>query len=103
LRTTWERAVEEALSPVIKRLANKVDTKELPKITILTIEDCKIMRDAFGRCSALLHSTADALNKPPPNPRVIEDEIQALSAWMSDIQQRQDKVKITETVMTAGS
>jgi len=98
LRTTWERAVEEALSPVIKRLDNKIDTKQLPKLTILTIEDCKVMRDAFGRCSSLLHSTADALNKPPPNPKVIEAEIAALSAWVTDIRERQEKVKITETV-----
>lgn len=98
LRTTWERAVEEALSPVIKRLANKIDTKELPKLTILTLEDCKVMRDAFGRCSSLLHSTADTLNKPPPTPQVIEAEIQALSAWMTDVQRRQGKIKITEIV-----
>jgi hypothetical protein len=92
LRTTWERAVENALSPVIKRLANKVDTKGLPKLTVLTIEDCKVMREAYGRCSALLHSTSEALNKPLPAPAVIEAEITALNKWVNDIQQRQDKV-----------
>jgi hypothetical protein len=97
LRTTWERAVEEALAPVIRRLANKVDTKGLFKLTVLTIDDCKIMRAAFGRCSSLLHSSADALNKPLPNPDVIKAEIEALSQWVADIQSRQEKVKVTET------
>jgi hypothetical protein len=97
LRTTWERAVEEALSPVIRRLANKVDTKGLFKLTVLTLDDCNTMRAAYGRCSALLHSNADALNKPLPNPDVIRAEIKALSDWVTDIQARQEKVKVTET------
>jgi hypothetical protein len=103
LRTTWERAVEEALSPVIKRLANRVDTKELPKLAILTIQDCKVMRDAFGRCSNLLHSTAEALNKPTLAPEVINTEIDALAAWITDIRERQERVKITEIVTISES
>lgn len=62
LRCTWERAVEEAVGPVIKRLSNKVETKGLAKVTTLTIDDCTKMRQACGRCSTLLHSSADALN-----------------------------------------
>jgi energy-coupling factor transporter ATP-binding protein EcfA2 len=103
LRTTWERAVEKALSPAIKRLANKVDTKELPKLTILTIQDCKVMRDAFGRCSNLLHSTAEALNKQAPAREVTKTEIDALAAWITDIRERQEKVKITEIVTISES
>ncbi len=34
LRKGWERAVEEILFPVIKRLSNKVDTKHLSKVTV---------------------------------------------------------------------
>lgn len=102
LRTTWERAVEEALSPVIRRLANKVDTKGLYKLTVLTPDDCNIMRAAYGRCSSLLHSSADALNKPLPNPSVIAGEIKALSDWVADIQARQDKVKVTESLTAGG-
>jgi energy-coupling factor transporter ATP-binding protein EcfA2 len=103
LRTTWERAVEEALSPVIRRLANKVDTKGLFKLTVLTIEDCNTMRAASGRCSALLHSSSEALNKPLPKPDAIRAEIQALSDWVTDIRNRQDKVKVTETATVGGS
>jgi energy-coupling factor transporter ATP-binding protein EcfA2 len=94
LRTAWERAVEEALAPVIKRLANKVDTKGLPKITVLDMNDCQNMRDAFGRCSELLHSEAEALNTPAPPPQRIETEIAALASWISSVRQRQDKAKL---------
>ena len=66
LRTTWERCVEEALSPVMRRLTNKVDTKGLSKLTVLTLDDCRLMREAFGRCSNLLHSISEALNPPLP-------------------------------------
>ncbi len=100
LRTTWERAVEEAMAPVIRRLANKVDTKGLFKLTVLTIDDCNIMRAAYGRCSELLHSNADALNKPLPAPDVIKTEIKALSDWVTNIQARQEKVKVTESATT---
>jgi energy-coupling factor transporter ATP-binding protein EcfA2 len=92
LRTTWERAVEEAVCPVIKRLARKVDTAGLLKLTVLTQEDCTVMRDAFGRCSALLHSQPADINPPLPSPTVIGAEIDALSSWIDDIRQRQSKV-----------
>lgn len=94
LRTAWERAVEEALAPVIKRLANKVDTKGLPKITVLDMNDCQTMRDAFGRCSELLHSEAEALNIPLPQPQRLETEVAALAAWIASVRQRQDKARL---------
>lgn len=94
LRTAWERAVEEALAPVIKRLANKVDTKGLPKITVLDMNDCQTVREAFGRCSALLHSESEALNTPLPPPRLIMVEIEALAGWISSVRQRQNKAKL---------
>jgi energy-coupling factor transporter ATP-binding protein EcfA2 len=93
LRTTWERAVEEAVSPVLKRLGNKVATGGLAKLTAITIADCETMRTAFGRCSALLHSEAAGLNKPLPNPAKVQAEITALQDWVSSIQQRQDAIK----------
>lgn len=94
LRTAWERAVEEALAPVIKRLANKVDTKGLPKITVLDLNDCQIVREAFGRCSALLHSESEALNTPLPPPQLIQTEIAALDDWISSVRERQGKAKL---------
>jgi AAA domain len=93
LRTTWERAVEEALSPVLKRLANKVTTPGLAKITVITLHDCETMRAAFSRCSALLHSEAAGLNKPLPPPEKIEVEITTIRDWITSIEQRQDATK----------
>ena len=92
LRLTWERAVEEAVGPVIKRLSNKVETKGLAKVTTLTMDDCTEMRRAYGRCSTLLHSSADTLNQPPPKPEAVQNEITALQGWVQDIKQRQGKI-----------
>jgi hypothetical protein len=94
LRTTWERAVEEAAAPVIKRLANKVDTKGLSKLTAITVQDCKVMRDAYGRCSNLLHSSSETLNKPLPAPDKVQAEIDALRNWVTDIKSRQAMIDL---------
>ena len=93
LRSSWERAVEEAVGPVIRRLSNKVETKGLAKLTTLTMEDCTKMRLAYGRCSTLLHSSADALNPPLPGPESVQREITELREWVADIKQRQNKVE----------
>lgn len=91
LRTTWERAVEEVVGPVIRRLSRKVETTGLIKLTVLTDADCKAMREAYGRCSALLHSQPGEINPPLPAPLVIEAEIDALEKWIADIRSRQEK------------
>jgi len=92
LRTTWERAIEDFVTPVIRRLSRRVDTTGLLKLTVLTTSDCESMRDAFGRCSKLLHSQPGELNPPLPAPAVIEAELDALKKWIKDIRDRQDKV-----------
>ncbi|WP_373005508.1 AAA family ATPase [Hyphomonas sp.] len=91
LRTSWERAVEEVVGPVIRRLSRKVDTTGLIKLTILSGADCTVMREAFGRCSALLHSQPGEINPRLPAPSVIESEIDALATWIADIRARQEK------------
>lgn len=91
LRTSWERAVEEVVGPVIRRLSRKVDTTGLIKLTVLTDADCTAMREAFGRCSALLHSQPGEINPRLPAPSVIEAEIDALEKWIVDIRSRQEK------------
>ena len=92
LRWTWERAVEEVVGPVFKRLSSKVETKGLAKLTVLTIDDCRKMRQAYGRCSKWLHSAADVLNLPPPKPEDIQNEITTLKEWIEDIKQRQEEI-----------
>jgi energy-coupling factor transporter ATP-binding protein EcfA2 len=91
LRSTWERAVEEVVGPVIRRLSRKVDTTGLVKLTVLTDADCIAMRDAFGRCSALLHSQPGEINPKLPPPSVIDAEISTLAAWIADVRTRQEK------------
>lgn len=91
LRKAWERAVEEAISPVYRRLSNKINTGGLIKVTVLTERDHELMRDGFKRCSELLHSSSAALNKPLPKPDVIEGEINVLEAWIASVRTRQEK------------
>jgi hypothetical protein len=91
IRASWERAMEEAVGPVIRRLSRKVDTTGLNKL-IITDADCTAMREAFGRCSALLHSQPGEINPRLPAPTAIESEIKALASWIADIWARQEKV-----------
>lgn len=93
LRWTWERAVEEAVGPVIKRLSNKVQTAGLGKVTTITLDDCQTMREAYGRCSALLHSSSEALNAPLPGPDAVQTEISVLRDWVADIKSRQQAIE----------
>lgn len=92
LREAWERAVEDAISPVIKRLSQKVKTDGLVKLTILETSDCIAMREAYGRCSKLLHSQPGEINPQFPTPDQIETEIKALETWISGIRERQEQV-----------
>lgn len=93
LREAWERAVEDAVSPVIKRLSQKVQTDGLIRLTILEAQDCTVMREAYGRCSKLIHSQPGELNPRLPTPEHIEAEISALEAWAVGIRDRQQKVQ----------
>lgn len=93
LRTSWERAVEDAVGPVLRRLSNKVSTDGLVKVTAITVKDCEDVRDAFGRCSALLHSEARELNKPLPTPDKVQAEIAALKSWVESLATKQKAIK----------
>ena len=92
LRETWERVVEEAVSPVLYRLGHKVYTPGLAKLTVIEMSDCRTMREAFGRCSRLIHSMPGTLNPRLPRPQQLQDEIDALRNWYTDICNRQAAV-----------
>jgi hypothetical protein len=47
--------------------------------------------EAFGRCSALLHSQPGEINPRLPASSAVEAEIDALAKWITDIRARQDK------------
>ncbi len=93
LRDGWERAVEEFIGPVFKRLSTKVDSKNLKKLTVLEVADCDTMRNGFQGCSELLHSASESLNSKLPNPDELQAEIDKLRNWYRNIKARQDKVK----------
>lgn len=94
LRDSWEIAVEQAVSSVLRRLSNKVDTKNLVKLTVITAADCEAMRDGYGRCSEMLHSEAADRNRPLPRPEAIEHEIAALEQWAANLKARQDQARL---------
>lgn len=94
LRDTWEIAVEEVVGHVIRRLSNEVHTPGLVKLTAITVPDCEIMREGFGRCSELLHSAAAALNRPLPRPEALSAEIDALGVWADGLRQRQGAARL---------
>jgi hypothetical protein len=95
LRTTWERAVEEIVGPVLRQLSRKIDTTGLIKLTVLSEADCTAMREAFARCSMLLHSQPGELNPRVPTPSAIEAEIDALATWISDIRGPARQVEVS--------
>ena|SRR3990167_2111087 len=92
LRFTWERAVEEVLGVVLTRFSNKVDTKGLSQLTALTLRDCELMREAYGRVSSWLHSDGIGLNKNLPQPVDIEKEIINIQKWHQDLKDKQSKI-----------
>jgi hypothetical protein len=94
LRQTWEAAVEDAISPVLRTFASKVNTKGFAKLSAITLEDAETMRRHYGKCSVLLHKTSDAMNPTAPNPEDIETELNALQSWLMAVNERQKQVTI---------
>lgn len=92
LRTAWERAVEEVVKPVLRRLGRKVDTTGLIKLTVLTENDHVAMRQAYGRLSMLLQNQPNGLSEKLPTPEQIQSEIDTLSQWVGSIRKRQEAI-----------
>ncbi len=94
LRKAWERAVEEALSPVVKRLRRKVDTDRLAEVTVLEEADHDVMRVAYARCSETQHSQPLDIRRTPPAPADMRREIDDIAGWIASVRARQsDLVK----------
>ena len=92
LRDTWESAVEGAVAPVLRTFSSKIDTRGFAKLSAITMQDADEMRAGYGRCSALLHKAADALNPAVPTPDEIEAELTALRCWIDNLRIRQDHI-----------
>ena len=93
LRITWERAVADAVSPVVERFDPNVNTGGLAKVAALGLDDCRIVRQAYGRISKLLHSSPEALNPTVANPDKVQEEIEVLENWVADLTERQEQSK----------
>ena len=78
-----------------KRSFDEDAVKDGIEAALATVPDCEAMRDAFGRCSGLLHSAASALNRPLPRPETLKDEIDSLTAWADDMRQRQNAARLS--------
>ena len=94
LRQTWEAAVEDAISPVLRTFSSKVDTKGFAKLSAITEEHAKTMRHHYGECSTLLHKASDAMNPVAPTPEHIETELEALADWLNDVEHRQKQIRV---------
>ena len=95
LRQTWETAVEDAISPVLRTFSSKVDTRGFGKLSAITEADASTMREHYGRCSEFLHKASDAINPSAPTPESIEKELDALEAWLKAISERQKSIRTT--------
>lgn len=93
LRQTWEAAVEDAISSVLRTFSSKVDTKGFAKLSAITQADAETMRKHYGHCSVLLHKISDAMNPSAPTPDEIDEELAALEAWLNALKVRQAKIK----------
>lgn len=92
LRQTWEAAVEDAISPVLRTFSSKVDTRGFGKLSAITEADASTMRQRYGKCSTLLHKLSDEMNPTAPTPDDIEQELGALEEWLKLISERQKKI-----------
>lgn len=93
LRQTWETAVEDAISPVLRTFSSKVDTKGFSKLSAITEADAATMRQHYGQCSELLHKASDSINPAAPTPETIEEELKAVETWLQEISERQKKIR----------
>lgn len=92
LREIWESAVEKTLSPAIKRFSNKLETRGIFKISVLTKDDCEKMREAYGWCSKNCHKTPEAHNVIPPAPGELLTKVDEIKEWLENIEQRQGEM-----------
>ena len=93
VRKLWERAVEEAVSPVLTRWSANIDTKGFIRLTALTKIDHETMRAAYGLCSVWEHYQPAAGNIPQPTADQIAEEIAKLATWIANVRTRQEAVR----------
>ena len=94
LRQTWESAIEDAVSPVLRTFSSKVDTKGFAKLSAITEADAITMRKHYGICSEFLHKASNSMNPVTPTPDDIDREFDALQTWLNALDERQKSIKV---------
>jgi len=88
LRKAWESAVEDVLfHGVVKRHQEEVNTKELRYVTV-TDDDWRLIDTSMSKCSQWVHSRSRALDDNRPSPEEIEEDINKLSSFIKEINER---------------
>lgn len=83
LRMTWERAVEEVLlNETVLRFGDSVQTTRLRKLTDIQEDDVETVRKEVSRCSDFEHDESGAVSAAPPEPDVVQEDIDRLDEWV---------------------
>jgi len=93
IRQAWELAVEQVLAPVIQRFEERVQTRGLRQVAVLTQEDCVSVDEARERCSRLQHRASPAAGAAAPTPDDLDHEIALLRQWYDTVTSKQEKVR----------
>ena len=91
LREAWERGLEEVLlGGVVERFRENIQTQQIGRLADITPEDCKAVEIGMTKSSKWLtgHDQAPAARQDIPEPNELEQDIDALDKWVSDIRKR---------------
>ena len=80
------------LCNVVIRHRDYINSKNLEKISILTLDDCKSWNKNFKKCCNFTnaHDGASARNQSLPEPQELLQDVSELSKWVNDIRERQN-------------
>jgi energy-coupling factor transporter ATP-binding protein EcfA2/fructose-specific component phosphotransferase system IIB-like protein len=92
LRKTWERAIEQVLfGNVVQRFRDSVETNRLKDVaTVITDDDCTLIRNAYGKASEKEHDTPLAAKGSSPTPDELAADVEELKKFVDDIERRQE-------------
>lgn len=96
LRATWERALEDvAFGRTVLRHRDYIDSGDLRKVSVLTLQDCDDFRKHFHKCCDVTnsHDRSPGRNSEHPEPTELLEDIKALEDWVKDLRERQKAIK----------
>ena len=97
LREAWERAVEEvALAGVVMRFQRAVETQKVRYLIDLTEEDYREIHRGMSFSSQEKHDDPAAAADPLPSVQDVEEEIERLANFISELRTRRRKAEEQE-------